>query len=209
MAALRRIVALVLGIGALAWAGEPDEARKFPSPDGKFALECIESDGGVTGARIVETGSGKGVADLPEDVMASAGEEVTLVWSKDSQSVAANFRAGGRYETMALFRRQRDAFQPLGSPESLLSDEVIKPARERELKAANKPVDTSLRRIWDKWDALRWLDANTVEIHGASTVSYVDNDEPIDIAIALDATVAFDETGKPRVVKAAEVPASD
>jgi hypothetical protein len=70
-------------------------------------------------------------------------------------------------------------------------------------------VDTSLRRIWDKWDALRWLDANTVEIHGASTVSYVDNDEPIDIAIALDATVAFDETGKPRVVKAAEVPASD
>lgn len=178
------------------------------SPDGRFVLRATAENGAVTRIFLVTVKDGREVADLSNDVMLSEAESTALVWTGDSESFAANFRAGGRHETTAFFRWNGKAFARLESPEQMLRDTVVIPARKRELQADGQPEDTNLRRIWDAWKAVGWKD-DAAEIHGETVSSYQSEGEGVDIAVAVDATVSFDKDGKAKILKAAEVPASD
>lgn len=191
---------------------EPDPAvidTTFPSPDGSFAFRHSTDTDDEAFVQVYDTKSGKTVADLSEVVMLSSISNTRLLWSPDSKSFAANFRAGGRYEATAFYRWNGTEFTELESPEAALYEKIVEPARQRELKAAKEPADTDLRRIWDTWKTTKWSDNTTVEIEGESTAAYYRNDEPNDIAIGIRATVKFDEAGKAVIVKANEAVASD
>jgi hypothetical protein len=206
------LVALTLAVGFAARAQDGEIAAhfaKFNSPDKRFAVRATEEDGMVSRIEVIEVANGRSVADLSEDIMLSETQSVEVLWAKDSKKFAVNFRAGGRYETTSFHRWEKDGFFAMGSPEEVLYDTIVLPARKRELESAGKPADTYLRRIWDDWRTVKWIDANTVEIHGDSTAAYYVDDEPIDIAVGINATVKFDAKGKPEILKAVEVPAKD
>jgi hypothetical protein len=180
---------------------------KQASPDGRFALLAIEEDG-IVNRVIVKAKDGREVADLTDDVMLSEPESISLLWAKDSQSFAANFRAGGRYNATMFFRWAKDAFTRLESPEARLYETLVNPAKKRELEAAGEPGDAHLRRIWDEWKTTEW-DGSVAKIHGESVSSYESEGGSADIAIAVDAAVSFDKLGKSSVREAVEVPARD
>ena len=197
---------------AFAAADEESPAEmftKYSSPDGRFALHAVMEGDLLNGIQIIEAKSGRVLADLSDEVMFSQPEELSLLWTPDSKCCAANFRSGGRYNTTKFFRWDGKTLAELVSPEGQLYEKIVEPAKRRDLKTAGKPEDTRLRRIWDTWETVKWLDDSTAEIHGESTSAYYENDEPIDIAVGVDATVRFDKAGEPQLVKTEEVPAGD
>jgi hypothetical protein len=206
------VLMLALEMTFVAHAQAEDLAERFArfhSPDGRFVLRAAGENGTVSGITIVEASKDRAVADLSKDVMLSEPQSVVIVWAKDSKSFAANFHAGGRYSTTSFYRWEKNAFVAMESPEAALHAKVVEPARKRELKSAGMPDKTYLRRIADNWETVKWIDASTVEIHGESLVSYPVNDDTVDIAIAVNATVKFGADGKPEILKSAEVPATD
>ena len=208
----RLVVALTLALST-ARADEKLDAHLADqsSPDGRFVLRAVaDEDGLASRVIVVEPGAkNRTVADVGGDVMLSALDSIRVVWADDARRFAVNFRAGGRYETTSFYRWEKDAFVETEFPESAIYERIIKPARKRELKAAGKPADTSLHRVWDRWETVKWLGENTAAVHGDSIAAYDDNGEDTDIATGVDVTLKFGADGKAAIVEAKEVPVSD
>jgi hypothetical protein len=84
---------------------QTDNATKFPSPDGKFAMQLSNQAQGGKQIQLVEVSSGKVVVDLGDAPYPRA-NDCRLLWSPDSQRVAfygANQRGG---DTTVYFRSE-------------------------------------------------------------------------------------------------------
>lgn len=169
-----------------------DKPLQIPSPDKKFVYEFVDPDADAAfgKARVVSKSSGETLWQSPDEMNNSWVQTAKCIWSPDSKKFAVNFRAGGRYETMGIYRWNGKAFVESSSPEDLLAArlDAIKDRQLRELVANLPPSfpnkDAILhgsfqRRIWDNFRLRRWIDDNTAEVTAYSerTVSAPDTEQ--------------------------------
>jgi hypothetical protein len=197
----RRCLLTLCFLGGAVLAEEEPKKPTYPSPNKRYELRSEEDlkEGGIA---IVDVKTKEIVCELPEDAVNTFVAEARVVWSPDSKRFAFNCHLGTRYETTYLFQKRGEKFVAMKSPESPALSAVVKGAQDAQLKELGLPKKTYRRRIWDKWQVTRWLDANTVEVIASSTESVVVKDEE---SADFDAwylfTLKFDDEGNFKVLK--------
>lgn len=200
---LRRGLPLVLCLtGGLLFAAE-DEPKKstYPSPNKRYELHSGDElkEGGIA---IVDRTTKEHACDLPEDALNTFVAEAKVVWAPDSKRFAFNCHLGTRYETTYLYQKKGEKFVPMKSPEAPALSAVLQAAKDAQLKELGLPKATYRRRIWDKWQVTRWLDADTVELIASSTESVVVKDEDsTDLEAWHLFTLKYDEKGNFKIIK--------
>lgn len=203
-----------LAVAPASLAGDNEQA--IPSPDGQFCFEIAADDNNPFGiARITSKETGKAVWETPEEARNSFTEDSRCVWSPDSKKFALNYRAGGRYETMDIFRWDGGVFVPSPSFEELFSSRLAA-AKEKQLrKLVDKlPEDfagkkallegANQRRIWDNFTVRRWIDGNTFEAT-AYSISFVcpgiEENDGENISGALRFVLHIDDRGRCKILE--------
>jgi hypothetical protein len=135
-----------------------EEATKFPSPDGKFAMLLTDdTDEGRVKIQLIEVGSGKVVLDLADSGHPHS-EDCKLLWSPDSQRFAfyeANRRGGG---TTVCFRNE-SVFTESPLPE-LGGCATTGQKKELERQGVNKSIESDTApKEWLKFGALVLMNA--------------------------------------------------
>jgi hypothetical protein len=195
-------ISLVFALSAgVLLAEEAPKKPTCPSPNKRYELRSEEElkEGGIA---IVDKKTKEIVCELPEDAVNAFVAEARVIWAPDSRRFAFNCHMGTRYETTYLFQKKGEKFVAMKSPEAPELSAVLKAAQDAQLKELALPKKSYRRRIWDKWQVTRWLDASTAEVIGSSTESVVVKDEnTTDLEAWYLFTLKFDDAGNFKVVK--------
>jgi hypothetical protein len=147
-------------LAAVAVAEEETRLVTSRSPDKSMGLATFYDESGhMSGARLVSLPSGDTLADLTDQFM----QGVTVEWAPDSSKVAANGRAGGRYETCVIYQRTEEGLTELPAPEEAIG-ELLEQAIAAVRKNKKVPGNAYQRRIWDTFAVRKWIDDNTIEL---------------------------------------------
>ena len=135
-----------------------DDATRFPSPDGKFAMLLTDdTEEGPVKIQLIEVGSRKVVLDLADSGLPRA-KDCKLLWSPDSQRFAfyeANRRGG---DTTVYFRNE-SVFTESPLPE-LGGCATTTEKKELKAKGVNKFIESDTApRQWLKSGALVLMNA--------------------------------------------------
>jgi hypothetical protein len=131
-------------------AGE--EEIKYPSPDGKFALQITDSsEGGVKNVALIQKASGEVMVDLGISLHSRV-----LVWSPDSKWAAYGDRGYGAGELKVYFWNG-SRFEKMALPEELPSPDIKFPKKIGSLKNYGGGVTP-----------LQWLKSGELELSSDS-----------------------------------------
>jgi hypothetical protein len=201
------VMAMMLSMMTPAARGADEEGEKkpeFKSPGGRFVFRKL---GPELGYGIVERKTGKTIAmGENSEGITGVGESVPdALWQEGGTKFAVNYRAGGRYNTTQLFAWRGGKFAEMASAEEMLG-KVVEKDRAAYLKKRKLPADQYLRRIWDTYRTLRWVDENTVEIYVYSDRTFMKegDDELDDATISGVFTVRYNKKGKPAIISRRE-----
>ena len=140
-----------------------EEAIKYPSPDGRFALRITQSKDNEYHPTVdlIEKASGKAMLTLHSgsDTESFSSSESILVWSADSKRVAYGFRAnppGARVEEMSTFVCfwNGSGFDKVFLPENLPSPRIKFP----------KGKENNVKPYGGGGTPLRWLKSGQLEL---------------------------------------------
>ncbi len=151
-------ILVILTATALAQEGTPLITSQSPDESMGLAMFYDES-GNMTGVKLVSLPSRDDLADVTDRFM----QGVTVEWAPNSSKVAANGRAGGRYETCVIYKRTEEGLTELPAPEKAVG-EVLEQAMAATRKKNNVPENAYQRRIWDKFTVRKWIDEDTIEL---------------------------------------------
>lgn len=210
---------ILLGSTPIISAEEP-EGPTVPSPDKKYVFRKLrgdekgtppESQDGPVVFSVVENKSNTCVAIDAGGTLTPIQDDTACIWSADSKHFAVNSRCGGRYEVTELYAFDGKKFNRLASFEEMIADK-LEAARAAELKKAKVPADTYLRRIWDTYKTLKWIDASTVEVYGMSGRAFMVNKETEEmdgIEVEFIFTIKYDKKGKPHITDQRKAPTKE
>ena len=189
---------------------EPGKAMPAASPDGRWIVRRLsEEEITKSGVKvddnfenlpgIFDATTGARLCNAPQEGLGGFYESVRVVWSKDSNRLALNFRAGGRYFATSLSTFDGKKVHELPSPEDVLTG-VLTKEKAAQIKAIGLKPDVYTRRIHDSFTTRRWIDGNTVEIDAHSirtvTVKAKGEDEIMDLEARFRCTLKFDAKSK-------------
>jgi hypothetical protein len=126
-------------------------------------------------ALVVKVDKSQTALDLSEDVPPQFAKEATLVWALDSKRFAINYRAGGRWNTTALYQLRAAKWVALRSPETNEIYEPLIRAKAAQLKKLHLAKRTYQCRIWDTTKLSSWTDADTAILFASSDRSVMFN----------------------------------
>jgi hypothetical protein len=159
---------------------------------------------------IAKAGTKETVLDLSENVPPQFAKDATLLWTPDSKRFAINYRAGGRWNTTALYQLRADKWVALRSPEANEIYEPLNRAKAAQLKKLHLPKSTNQRRIWDTTQLRSWTDADTAILFASSDRSVMFNkdlsvnenrEDTGDLVAGFIFTLKFDARGNWKIVK--------
>jgi len=152
------------------------EALKYPSPDGRFALQITESNLGVSGERkveLIEKAAGKVMIEL-----GVAWRSQVLVWSPDSKWVAYGKR-GDKAGEVSVYFWNGSTFEEVALPEELPSPDIKFRKNSGTVKNYGGAVTP-----------LRWLKSGDLELSSDSIM--LDRNSGATYTGELRFTLAFD-----------------
>lgn len=158
------LFAALLAVSPAAFSEEGH--KEVASPDQRLVFKFTDADPDVPFG-IFEKESGKLLLKAPDDAVNSFSDTVACVWSPDSKQFALNFRAGGRYNVVSVFRWNGKAFVQQPSFEELLAAK-LDAEKAKQFKEGGFAKDAYQRRIWDSQIVRRWIDATTIEVDAYS-----------------------------------------
>jgi hypothetical protein len=136
--------------------------------------------------------------------------------SHHSRKVAANGRAGGRYETCVIYQRTEEGLTELPAPEEAIG-EVLEQAMAAARKKNRVPENAYQRRIWDKFTVRKWIDEDTIEllVHSArldyprDAEGNTNDEESCDVSVNLSCTLKVKDDQTWEVLETREVGESE
>ena len=188
------------------FADETGKDRGWLSPDKQWEYQFDGDQKTV----IVKAGTNETVLDLSENVPPQFAKDATLLWTPDSKRFAINYRAGGRWNTTALYQLRADQWVALRSPEANEIYEALNRAKAAQLKKLHLPKSTYQRRIWDTTQLRSWTDADTAILFASSDRSVMFNkdlsvnenrEDTGDLVAGFLFTLKFDARGNWKIVK--------
>ena len=173
-------------LASVTWATEPDDAAIF-SPDKKWVYRLVDGE-----AAVVRAESGEVVLKLGDEGNSLAAQTRKVLWAPDSRRLAANYRAGGRYYTCAVYEMAGDKWKELPDLESKATSvsKLLESTEARERKRLGVAKSAYRRRIMDEWTVRRWIDQDTFEALALSRGTVVVNKESDEIE-SIGGTVLF------------------
>ena len=217
---LLTITPMILLGSTLTIQAEEPEGPTVTSPDNKYVFRKLRGDEKGTAPKsengpvvfsVVETKSNTYVAIDAGGSLNPIQDDTACVWSADSKHFAVNSRCGGRYEVTELFAFDGKKFNRLASFEEMIA-EKLEEARAAKLKKAKVPADTYLRRIWDTYKTLKWIDSTTVEVYGMSSRAFMVNKETEEmdgVEVEFIFTIKYDKKGQPHVTDQRKAPTKE
>ena len=210
----RAVIAAMIAAGAMAAPLFAEEATQekaalpagYLSPDKQWEYRPDSDDKVV----ILKAGGAEPALDLSDAVPPQFAKEAKLAWAPDSKRFAINYRAGGRWNTTALYQLRDDQWVALRSPENDETYEPLNRAKAAQLKKFHLPKSTFQRRIWDTCTLRSWTDANTAILYAYSDRSLMfnkdlsENDARQDLGDLVAAclfTLKFDARGHWKIIK--------
>lgn len=149
---------VVLASAALAQEGTPLITSQ--SPDESMGLAVFYDElGNLTGVKLVSLPSRNELVDVTGRFV----QGVTVEWAPDSSKLAANGRAGERYETCIIYRRTEEGLTELAAPEKAIA-KVLEQAMAAARKNSNVPDNADQRLVRDKYIVRKWIDDDTIEL---------------------------------------------
>jgi hypothetical protein len=214
------IIPMILLGSVLNILAEESEGPTATSPDKKYVFRKLRGDekgtppenqDGPVAFSVVDNNSNTCVAIEAGGCLNPIENATACIWSADSKHFAVNSRCGGRYEVTELYAFDGKKFKLLASFEEMIA-EKLEAARAAELKKAKVPADTYLRRIWDTYKTLKWIDASTVEVYGMSGRAFMVNKETEEmdgVEVEFIFTITYDKKGKPHITDQRKAPAKE
>lgn len=192
------LVAALLAVSPAAFSEEGH--KEVVSPDQRLVFKFTDADPDVPFG-IFEKEGGKLLLKAPEDTVNSFSDTVACVWSPDSKQFALNFRAGGRYNVVSVFRWNGKAFVEQPSFEEPLAAK-LDAEKAKQFKKEGFAKDAYQRRIWDSQIVRRWIDANTIEVDAYSIRAVaIEGGDSADISGSLRFQLRRDKRGKWKITK--------
>jgi hypothetical protein len=173
-----------------------DAAKKFPSPDGKFAFRYDKNESGeetdeeAEVFNLIDPRSGKVLLRVTEsdpDLGPSGRFEMKVLWKPDSKAFAVTGTFTRRGSTVLVFVREGTEFRAVELPE--LEVEITEQAKQGKTFVKTTWINSQTAKRWQK-DGSLVVDIETVEEGGYGS-----------IRATRTVVLGFDKTDKARILQ--------